>query len=166
MDLNISSEAVIAGDKVVQDVYSDFGGVRERLLRQVLDTSEAQVRAALIKLGWTPPCGADELDEAHPLWLVNEQIKGLLDGVGASEDHEAVVSFLRGVGLPAGTASRVHEAIATWRTRSVELECEDVDRLLQKLGLVPEDCRTEGGRLMVAKVANVLLDQMSPGTGG
>ena len=29
--------------------------VREVVLRQVLDTGEAQVRAALIKLGWTPP---------------------------------------------------------------------------------------------------------------
>ena len=30
----------------------------------------------------------DELYEDNPLWLVNEQIKGLLEGEGASEDHK------------------------------------------------------------------------------
>ena len=52
-----------------------------------------------------------ELDDDHPLWLVNEQIKGLLEGLGASEDHEDVLAFLRGTGLPEGTANRVHRAI-------------------------------------------------------
>lgn len=111
MDITIKTS--VNNDTITQDIF-DYA--RERLSRRVLDTSEAGVRAALIKLGWTPPCGADELDESHPLWLVNEQLKGLLDGEGASEDHKAVVSFLRGIGLPARTASRVHEAIATWHT--------------------------------------------------
>jgi hypothetical protein len=29
--------------------------VRETLMQQVMDTTDAQVRAGLIKLGWTPP---------------------------------------------------------------------------------------------------------------
>ena len=52
-----------------------------------------------------------ELDEDSPLWLVNEQIKGLLEGLGASEDHEDVLKFLRATGLPEDTVSRLHSAI-------------------------------------------------------
>lgn len=52
-----------------------------------------------------------ELDEDHPLWLVNEQIKGLLEGLGASEDHEDVLTFLRSTGLPEDTVNRLHRAI-------------------------------------------------------
>ena len=52
-----------------------------------------------------------ELDDDHPLWLVNEQIKGLLEGLGAGEDHEDVLAFLRNTGLPEGTVNRVHRAI-------------------------------------------------------
>lgn len=54
---------------------------------------------------------SDELDDDHPLWLVNEQIKGLLVGDGAGEDHEDVLDFLRATGLPEGTVSRMHRAI-------------------------------------------------------
>lgn len=57
----------------------------------------------------TNPC--DELDDDHPLWLVNAQIDGLLEGLGASEDHENVLKFLRGTGLPEGMVARVHRAI-------------------------------------------------------
>ena len=53
----------------------------------------------------------DELDDDHPLWLINEQIKGLLEGLGAGEDHEDVLIFLRSTGLPEGTVNRVHKAI-------------------------------------------------------
>ena len=52
-----------------------------------------------------------ELDEDSPLWLVNEQIKCLLEGLGASEDHEDVLKFLRAAGLPEDTVSRLHRAI-------------------------------------------------------
>jgi hypothetical protein len=52
-----------------------------------------------------------ELDEDHPLWLVNEQINGLLEGLGAPEDHEDVLKFLRNTGLPEDTVSRLHRAI-------------------------------------------------------
>ena len=54
---------------------------------------------------------ADELDDDHPLWLVNEQIKGLLEGDGAGEDHEDVLVFLRNTGLPEGTVTRMHRAL-------------------------------------------------------
>lgn len=52
----------------------------------------------------------DDLDDDHPLWLVNEQIKGPLEGCGADEDHEDVLAFLRAIGLPEGTVSRMHKA--------------------------------------------------------
>lgn len=53
----------------------------------------------------------DELDDDHPLWLINAQIKGLLEGDGASEDHEDVLAFLRNTGLPEGTVTRMHRAL-------------------------------------------------------
>lgn len=52
-----------------------------------------------------------ELDDDHPMWLINEQIKGLLEGDGADEDHEAVLNFLCGTGLPEGTVKRIHKAL-------------------------------------------------------
>lgn len=58
-------------------------------------------------------CGlaVPDLDDDHPLWCINSQIQDLLIGVGASEDHEAVLSFFRATGLPEGTVKRVHKAI-------------------------------------------------------
>jgi hypothetical protein len=41
--------------KFVQDITRVHDGVRELISRRVMDTSEAQVRAALIQLGWIPP---------------------------------------------------------------------------------------------------------------
>ena len=41
---------------IVTEVIDDIGTYRERIVRQVLNTKEQQVREALIKLGWTPPC--------------------------------------------------------------------------------------------------------------
>jgi hypothetical protein len=53
----------------------------------------------------------DELDDEDPRWLINEQVKGLLMGDGASEDHDAVVALLKTLGLPPGTTSRMHRAL-------------------------------------------------------
>lgn len=53
-----------------------------------------------------------ELDEGSPLWLINEQIKGLLEGDGADEDHQDVLAFLRAAGLPEDTVTRMHRALA------------------------------------------------------
>lgn len=58
-----------------------------------------------------------DLDDDHPLWLINEQIKGLLEGEGAGEDHEAVLSFLRATGLPEGTVTRMHHALVFGDTK-------------------------------------------------
>lgn len=52
-----------------------------------------------------------DLDDEHPLFLVNAQIVGLLEGDGASDDHEDVLAFLRATGLPEGTVRRMHRAI-------------------------------------------------------
>ena len=53
----------------------------------------------------------DDLDEDNPLWLVNAQIIGLLEGQGAGEDHENVVGFFLAIGLPRSTVDRIHKAI-------------------------------------------------------
>lgn len=53
----------------------------------------------------------NDLDDDHPLWLINEKIKGLLEGDGAEEDHHDVLTFLLATGLPSGTVNRIHKAI-------------------------------------------------------
>lgn len=58
-----------------------------------------------------------ELDEDDPLWLVDAQIGGLLEGIGASEDHENVIQFLLETGLPRSTVDRIHKAIVWGDTK-------------------------------------------------
>lgn len=43
--------------KILQDTYSISVGVKEQIMRRIMDTKESQVREALIELGWTPPAG-------------------------------------------------------------------------------------------------------------
>lgn len=62
----------------------------------------------------------EELDDDHPLWLVNAQIRGLLEGDGASEDHDDVVAFFLSTGLPRGTVDRIHRAIASAEVQPTE----------------------------------------------
>lgn len=63
-----------------------------------------------------------ELDDDHPLWLVNEQIKGLLEGDGASEDHENVLNFLRSTGLPDDTVCRMHKSLVHGDSKIATIE--------------------------------------------
>lgn len=67
----------------------------------------------------------DVLDDEHPLWLINEQIKGLLGGDGAGEDHEDVLTFLRATGLPEGTIGRMHKALVFGDAKVRQAELED-----------------------------------------
>lgn len=53
----------------------------------------------------------DTLDDDHPLWCINEQIKDLLIGGGATEDVQDVTRFLRDTGLPEGTVQRMFRAL-------------------------------------------------------
>lgn len=54
---------------------------------------------------------SDTLDDDHHLWCVDAQIRGLLEGDGANEDHESVIHFLTETGLPKSTVARIHKAI-------------------------------------------------------
>ena len=58
MNFNYEVETLVKDDTILQAVYSDFEGVRERLFSEILDLREAETREALIKLGWTPPEGS------------------------------------------------------------------------------------------------------------
>lgn len=53
-----------------------------------------------------------QLDDDHPLACINDQLIGLLEGVGAPDDHEDVLTFLRSTGLPEVTVRRLHRAIS------------------------------------------------------
>lgn len=45
-----------ADGSIVEEIFdASIDGPREALMRRVINTSEAQVREALIQLGWTPP---------------------------------------------------------------------------------------------------------------
>jgi len=51
-------------------------------------------------------------DDKDPLWLINTQIIGLMEGYGATEDNEDVLRFLtEKTGLPKVTVDHIHAAI-------------------------------------------------------
>lgn len=57
---NIRIETSVHGDLIVQEVSDQsmrwFADERRRLIaRDVINTKDAQVREALIRMGWTPP---------------------------------------------------------------------------------------------------------------
>lgn len=45
----------VFGDQIHQEVWSVFGDVRAQIYKSVMNTADAQVRKALIDMGWTPP---------------------------------------------------------------------------------------------------------------
>ena len=94
--------------RAIAELYGGGGHVHAagfRMTREeALAWTRAQVRADSLD--------NDELDEDSPLWLVNEQIKGLLEGLGADEDHKDVLNFFMDTGLPNSTAKQIHQAIA------------------------------------------------------
>lgn len=55
--------------RIVQEVSSVINGAAQRISRQVMETRDAQVHAALVSLGWTPP----------PLVTADEILKGNAD---------------------------------------------------------------------------------------
>ena len=46
---------IIADDKIMLEIHSTLNGIRNDVMRRVMDTQEQQIRDALIQLGWTPP---------------------------------------------------------------------------------------------------------------
>lgn len=67
----IRIETQISGDLIVQEVTGpgrDWKTMaREQIIRDVMNTKDAQVRDALIRMGWTPPPNTtDEGREASP----------------------------------------------------------------------------------------------------
>jgi hypothetical protein len=40
---------------IEQNMYATMQGYREILCRQIVNTKEAEIRQALIEMGWTPP---------------------------------------------------------------------------------------------------------------
>lgn len=78
---------------------------------EVLDSDLRMIEETAEPAPAEPEPNPDELPDGHPLWLVNEQIKGLLEGDGSSEDHADVLAFLRKTGLPESTVNRVHQSV-------------------------------------------------------
>lgn len=64
----------------------------------------------------------DGEEDDHPLWCINAQITGLLEGEGATEDHEAVLAFLRSTRLPERTVKRMHAALCFGDTKIVHAQ--------------------------------------------
>lgn len=91
-------------------VNLDFIGTKHN----AIDDAIHQARTLIEILNPAPAPGRElgaELDDYDPLCLVNGQIEGLLEGIGASEDHEDVIQFLLNTGLPRSTVDRLHKAI-------------------------------------------------------
>lgn len=55
MNFKYEVETLVKDDSILQSVYSDFEGVRERMFSEILDLREKSTREALIELGWMPP---------------------------------------------------------------------------------------------------------------
>lgn len=53
LDFNVSTE--IQGDDIHTKIDMVMNGVIADTQRQIIKTKDAQVREALVKLGWTPP---------------------------------------------------------------------------------------------------------------
>lgn len=73
-----------------------------------------------------------DLDDDHPLSLVNSQIDGLLQGQGASEDHEDVIAFFLKTGLPRSTVDRIHQAIV-WGDMKTDLRADIFRSMINEL---------------------------------
>lgn len=73
-----------------------------------------------------------ELDDDHPLCCINSQIDGLLQGQGASEDHEDVIAFLLKTGPPRNTVDRIHHAIV-WGDMKTELRADIFRDMINEL---------------------------------
>ena len=61
MKIDVQTQATSDG-LITQEISTELGNVHDVLVRQVISTQDAQVREALIKLGWVPPgmvVGAD-----------------------------------------------------------------------------------------------------------
>jgi len=55
MTHNLVIQTYVDNGVIVQDTYSDIEGVRQRIMREMADTKDAQIRQVLINMGWTPP---------------------------------------------------------------------------------------------------------------
>lgn len=91
-------------------VEIEFEGIKHHALHDAIYQSRMLIEMLNPKADPIREPGA-ELEEDDPLWLVNSQIEGLLEGIGASEDHEDVIRFLLASGLPRSTVDRIHKAI-------------------------------------------------------
>lgn len=80
----------------------------------------------------TNPTLDDELDDNHPLCCINSKIDGLLQGQGASEDHEDVIAFFLKTGLPRSTVDRIHHAIV-WGDMKTDLRADIFRDMINEL---------------------------------
>jgi len=83
-------------------VFRKFGALNGALAKLDPEGQDLQVAIA--------PMSEDDEDD-HPLWCVDAQIRGLMEGIGATEDLEAVKAFLRSTGLRESTAERMRDAL-------------------------------------------------------
>lgn len=61
MNYLIKTTADPAGQIVQETFLESLGDLRQTISRNVMDLQDAGIRAALIKLGWTPPADDEEV---------------------------------------------------------------------------------------------------------
>lgn len=55
MNLVYGINTYIDGETIVNEISTQYNGISEVLHRTVINTSDAHIKEALIRLGWTPP---------------------------------------------------------------------------------------------------------------
>ena len=121
------------GEVTHSSIYRNANG---KYHHQFLSDMRIDVRAGLYARPVPPVDPAnptpDELDDDHPLCCINSQIDGLLQGQGASEDHEDVIAFFLKTGLPRSTVNRIHHAIV-WGDMKTELRADIFRDMINEL---------------------------------
>lgn len=108
--MKITIDTATSGDIITQDIYgSGADDVREHLSRKMLDTSEAQVRVALMGLGWTPPGSVKTNREAEmEELLISAHAIALRAGAFTAWDRFAASIKRLGIGATTARTYKIH----------------------------------------------------------
>ncbi|WP_349745350.1 hypothetical protein [Roseateles cavernae] len=115
--------------------------------------------------GWAPEwhgCVYIDLPTGQASWHYHDREAHLFEGLppyaGQWDGHDTPEKYRRLAALPKTGP------LAQWNGAGWRKECADTDALLRRLGLEPEQCRTDGGWLNLPRIEALLAAQPAPPT--